>query len=95
MTRLGAYARGQRVKEISRLEHKLTETSNSLKSTLEAVLAFESKMAKVAVDLELAEARATEMERREREKTVEVVEMKKALRNQRPRSRCWRSRRHR
>jgi len=36
-------------------------------------------MAKVATDLELTKARAAEMEKKEREKVTEVVEVKKGL----------------
>lgn len=76
---IGIDDRGRRVEEISRLEHELAETFSSLESTLEAVLTFESWMAKVATDLELTKARAAEMEKKEREKVTEVVEVKKGL----------------
>jgi len=46
---------------------------------LEAVPTFESKIAKVGADLELAEMRCAELERRERETTIEVAELRKAL----------------
>jgi len=47
MTRLSNDTRGHRVEEISRLEHEL-------KSSLETVSAFEAKMAKAAVELQVA-----------------------------------------
>ena len=53
--------------------------SYSLKLSLEVIPAFNSKMAKVGVDLELTKMRVAELERKEREKTDEVVELKKAL----------------
>jgi len=54
ITRMAVDIRGWRVEEISHMEHELVETSNSLKSSLEAVLAFESKMAKAGTDLEFS-----------------------------------------
>jgi len=50
---LVADIRNRKVEEISRLKHDLVETTSSLKSSLGAVSAFESRMAKAGTNLEL------------------------------------------
>ena len=49
--------RNRKVEEISRLEHELDKASISLKSSLEAMSSFESRMAKVEANLELRNMR--------------------------------------
>jgi len=63
LTRLGANIRGQRVEEVSRLEHELA--SANLKQSLAANTNFET--------------RAVKLERTERERSVEEDNLKEAL----------------
>jgi len=65
--------------EIFRLEHDLAEASSSLKSSLEAVSAFKSWMAKVDAELELSNMRcikAVAWEEREKKSDMSWIDTK-------------------
>ncbi|KAK7353781.1 hypothetical protein VNO80_19233 [Phaseolus coccineus] len=58
--------RGREVEEISRLEHELSKATTSLKSSLEAVSAYESRVIRAEAELKLKNARCTEAMARRR-----------------------------
>jgi len=55
---LGKDVWGHRVEEISRLEHKLAETSGNLRKSLEVNTAYEERLAKEIFEQEITEGRA-------------------------------------
>jgi len=69
----------QKVEEISRLEQELAEASSSLKSSLEAVLAFKSRMAQAEVELELRNMQCAEAVAQEEKEKKRVVELEKVM----------------
>lgn len=67
------------MEDISRLEHKLVEASDSLKQGNEANSSYGEKLARSEADREIIKAKVTELERRERERSAEMAKQKEAL----------------
>jgi len=57
----------------------LVEAWDNLNRSLEANSSYKGKLARSEADREITEARAAELERRERERAVEVAKLQKAL----------------
>ena len=76
---LGADARGSRVEKISRFKHELTEASDNVKQANEEKSAYEGKLAWAEANRKIVEARAAELERRDRERLAEMAKLKEAM----------------
>jgi len=79
LTRIAADTRNRKVDEISRLEHELVEAMTSLKSFLEAVLAYKSSVVRAEAELELSNARCAKAMVREEVERKKVADLEKAM----------------